>query len=197
MVVHWGTRVAAALSALMLGAVPVWAQAPPPPDPIDLIATLNAVCTASQGDRAKAATFATEAGFSPVPASLLPHMRNSSETTGFMKSSATDVAFVMTGKITRTIGRKTVVIEFCGVSARPTDHRALERRLRDLMDFAPVRGGGFQAYAWLQTPEGRAPARDLGDAQFVAMAETGQMRMLGIDRTGRGSTLIYFLPRLD
>ena len=197
MIARWDLRVAAALSALTLAVGPVRAQSGTPPEPIDLIATLNAVCTASQGDRAKAAALATEAGFSPVPASMLPRMRNSSETTGFMKSSATDVAFVMTGKITRTIGRKTVVIEFCGVSARPTDHRALERRLRDLMNFPPVRGGGFEAYAWLQTPEGRAPARDLGDAQFVAMAETGQMRMLGIDRSSPGSTLIYFLPRLD
>ena len=128
---------------------------------------------------------------------MLPRIRNSSETTGFMKSNATDVAFVVTGRITREIGGKTVVLEFCGVTARPTDHRALERRLRELMNFPPVRGGGLDAYAWLQTPEGRAPARSLGDAQFVAMAETGQMRMLGIDRSGRGSTLIYFLPRLD
>lgn len=197
MIAHRGVRVAAALSALALAAMPVRAQTPPPPEAVDLIATLNAVCTRAQGDRSRAAALAAEAGFSPVPASMLPRMRNSSETTGFMKSSAADVAFVMTGKMTRTIGRKTVVIEFCGVSARPTDHRALERRLRDLMDFAPVRGGGFEAYAWLQTPEGRAPTRDLGDAQFIAMAETRQMRMVGIDRAGPGSTLVYFLPRLD
>jgi hypothetical protein len=29
------------------------------------------------------------------------------------------------------------------------------------------------------------------------MARTGQMRLLGLDRTGPGSTLIYMLPRLD
>jgi hypothetical protein len=166
------------------------------PEAIDLIATLNAVCVAARGDRARAAALAAEAGFSPVPASMLPGMRNSSETTGFMKSSATDVAFVMTGKMTRDVRGETVVMEFCGVSARPTDHRALEGKLRELMGFAPVRGR-FQAYAWLQTPEGRAPTRDLGDAQFLAMAATGQMRMVGLDRSGPGSTLIYFLPRLD
>ena len=197
MVAHSGIRIAAAVSALALAFGPVRAQTLTPPEPIDLIATLNAVCTASQGDRAKAAALATEAGFSPVPASMLPRMRNSSDTTGFMKSSAADVAFVMTGKMTRVIGRQTVVLEFCGVSARPTDHRALEQRLRRLMNFAPVRGGGIDAYAWLQTPEGRAPTRDLSDAPFVAMARTGQMRMVGIDRSGRGSTLIYFLPRID
>jgi hypothetical protein len=192
-----GLRSLLAAAALLAAPGPASAQTAPAPEPIDLIATLNAVCIRSQGDRGRAATLAADAGFSPAPASMLPRMRNSSETTGFMKSSAADVAFVMMGKITRVIDRQTVVIEFCGVSARPTDHRALEQRLRGLMEFAPVRGGGFQAYAWLQTPEGRAPSRDLSDAQFVAMARTGQMRMLGIDRAGRGSTLIYLLPRID
>ena len=190
------SRVVAAFVAVALS-VPASAQTALAPEPIDLIATLNTVCVAAKGDRAKAAALAADAGFSPAPASLIPRMRNSSETTGFMKSSAADVAFVMTGRMTRVIGRQTVVLEFCGVTARPTDHRALEQRLRGLMNFAPVRGGGIDAYAWLQTPEGRAPTRDLGDDQFVAMARTGQMRMVGIDRSGRGSTLIYFLPRID
>jgi hypothetical protein len=88
-------------------------------------------------------------------------------------------------------------MDFCGVSARPTEHRALYQRLRETMGFAPVTGAGMEAYAWLQTPEGRAPTRDLGDPTFVAMAATGQMRMVGLDRSGPGSTLIYFLPRLD
>ncbi|HWQ88101.1 hypothetical protein [Brevundimonas sp.] len=165
--------------------------------PIDLIATLNQVCVAAQGDRARAAALAAEAGFSPVPAGMVPRMRNSSETTGFMRSNATDISFVMTGKMTRRVGGETLVMDFCGVSARPTDHRALNTVLRERMGFAPVRSGGTEAYAWLQMPEGRAPARSLTDAEFLAMAETGQMQMVGLDRSGPGSTLIYFLPRLD
>ena len=65
------------------------------------------------------------------------------------------------------------------------------------MGFAPVRGAGMEAYAWLQTPEGRVPSRSLSDPQVLAMAATGQMRMIALDRAGPGSTLIYFLPRLD
>lgn len=163
--------------------------------PIDLIATLNTVCVAAQGDRASVVSLATEAGFSPVPASTVPRLRNSAETAGFMRSNATDISFVMTGVMTRHVGGETVVMEFCGVNARPTDHRALTTRLRELMGFAPVHGGAM--YAWLQTPEGRAPSRSLTDQQFLSMAATGQMRLLGLDRSGPGSTLIYFLPRLD
>ena len=114
-----------------------------------------------------------------------------------MRSNATDIAFVMTGRMTRRVGRETVVMDFCGVSARPTDHRTLDATLRRMMGFAPVNAAGLRAYAWLQTPEGRAPSRDLSDAQFMAMAETGQMRLVALDRSGPGSTLIYFLPRLD
>ena len=175
------------------------AQAAEAPAAIDLIATLNTVCVAARGDRARAADLAAEAGFSPVPASTVPRLRYSSETAGFMRSNATDISFVMTGTMTRRVGRQTVVMEFCGVGARPTDHRALDARLLDLMNFPPVRGAGMEAYAWLQTPEGRAPLRSrrLTDPQFLAMAETGQMRLVALDRAGPGSTLIYFLPRLD
>lgn len=196
-----GTR---ALRGLLIGAAamlaaPVagWSQTAEAPAAIDLIAALNTVCVAAQGDRARAATLAAEAGFSPVPESMVPRMRNSSETAGFMRSNATDIAFVMTGKMTRRVSGETLVMEFCGVSARPTDHRALNTRLRETMGFAPVRGAGMEAYAWLQTPEGRAPSRSLTDPQVIAMAVTGQMRMVALDRTGPGSTLIYFLPRLD
>lgn len=188
---------AAMLAALMGLPAAGWAQTSEAPAAIDLIATVNEVCVAAQGDRARAAALAAQAGFSPVPASTIPHLRNSSETTGFMRSNATDISFVMTGKMTRRVEGETLVMEFCGVSARPTDHRALDVRLREAMGFAPVRGAGMEAYAWLQTPEGRAPTRSLSDRQFISMAGTGQMRMLGLDRSGPGSTLIYFLPRLD
>ncbi len=166
-------------------------------EPIDLIATLDTVCIAAQGDAARAAEMAAEAGFSPVPASMLPSLRNASEQAGFMKSSAADVAFVMTGKMNRRLGRERVVMEVCGVSSRPAEHRALEQRLRAVMGFAPVTDGGMEVYAWLQTEEGRAPTRDLQDRTFLAMAGTGQMRMVGVQRSGPGSTVMYFLPRLD
>lgn len=184
---------AAALCSIATGA----SSAQTTPAPVDLIATLDAVCVAAQGDRARAAELAAEAGYSPVPDSMVPGLRNASETAGFMKSSAADIVFVMTGTISRRIGRERVTMEFCGVSARPTEHRALDQRLRQTMGFAPVTGIGMEAYAWLQTPEGRAPARDLRDPTFITMARTGQMRMVGLQRSGPGSTLIYFLPRLD
>lgn len=169
----------------------------PAPARLDLIATLNQICVTAQGDRAVAAALAAEAGFSPTPAETTPRLRNSSETAGFVRSNETDMAYVMTGVMSRRVGRKDVKIEFCGVSSRPTDHAELGRTLRQTMGFAPVRGAGFEAYAWLQTPEGRAPTRSLTDDQFLAMAATGQMRMVGLDRSGPGSTLIYFLPRID
>lgn len=186
-----------ALAAATMLSSAVSAQTPAAPERLDLIATLNQVCIAAQGDRAVAATLAAEAGFSPTPADTTPRLRNSSETAGFVRSNATDMAYVMTGVMSRRVGRKDVKIEFCGVSSRPTDHTALDQALRQTMGFAPVRGAGFEAYAWLQTPEGRAPTRSLSDDQFLAMAETGQMRMVGLDRSGPGSTLIYFLPRID
>lgn len=173
------------------------AQSQAAPEPTDIVATLNAVCVKAQGDRAQAAVLAAEAGFSPVPESMTLRLRNATERAGFMRTSATDMSIVMTGRMTRQVGRETIVLDFCGVAVRPTDHRALDRRLRDLMKFDSIRAVGFDAYAWLQTPEGRAPSRNLSDAQFVAMARTGQMRLLVLDRSGPGSTLMYMLPRLD
>lgn len=190
-------RLLATLICALAAASPSVAQDSPAAAPVDLIATLNTVCVAAKGDRARAASLAAEAGFSPAPQSMAPRMRNTSETAGFIRSNAVDISFIITGRMTRRVGRETVVMEFCGVSARPTDHRALNTRLLDLMDFPPVRGAGMQAYAWLQTPEGRAPARSLTDPEFLTMAATGQMRLLALDRSGPGSTLIYFLPRLD
>ncbi|WGM45490.1 hypothetical protein KOAAANKH_00353 [Brevundimonas sp. NIBR10] len=187
------------VTAALLAASPflVAAQAAPAPAPTDVIATLNTVCVAAGGDPARAAALAAEAGYSPVPETMVPRLRNASERAGFMRSNATDITFVMTGRMTRRVGRDTVVMDFCGVSARPTDHRALDATLQRMMGFAPVRAAGLEAYAWLQTPEGRAPSRSLSDAQFVAMAGTGQMRLVALDRSGPGSTLIYFRPRLD
>ena len=182
---------------VLMAATGALARTTPEPEPIDLIATLDAVCVTAGGDRARAAELAVAEGYAPVPDSMVPGLRNASETAGFMRSNATDIAFVMTGRISRRIGRERILMDFCGVSARPTEHRALDQRLREAMGFAPVTGAGMEAYAWLQTPEGRAPTRDLGDPTFVAMAATGQMRMVGLDRSGPGSTLIYFLPRLD
>ncbi|WP_428151072.1 hypothetical protein [Brevundimonas sp.] len=188
----------ALLAALAFGSIATAASsAQVAPEPIDLLATLDAVCISAQGDRVRAAELAAEAGFSPVPDSIVPSLRNASETAGFMKSSAADIAYVMTGKMSRRVGRERITMEFCGVSARPTDHRALDQRLRQAMGFAPVTDFGMDAYAWLQTPEGRAPTRDLRDPTFIAMAGTDQMRMVGLQRSGPGSTLIYFLPRLD
>lgn len=165
--------------------------------PTDLIATLNGICIAAQGDAARTAALAGEHGFSPTPSEMVPYMRNSADRVGFVRSTSANITYVMSGVMTRKIGGQTVRMNFCGVSARPTDHRALDRQLRQVMGFAPANGGGFEAYAWLQTSEGRASSRSLSDAQFLSMATTGRMRMIGLDRAGPGSTLIYFLPRID
>ncbi|WP_417232590.1 hypothetical protein [Brevundimonas sp.] len=174
-----------------------WAQTSPPDAPVDLIALLDRICVAAQGDRARAAALAAEAGFSPVPDSFRPRIRNSTETAAFMRTNTVDMTVVMTGKMTRRLGRERAVLEFCAVSARPTEHRALDARLRAAMGFASVRDSRMDIYAWLQTPEGRAPARSLSDPQFISMAETGQMRIVALERDGPGSTLLYILPRLD
>ena len=173
------------------------AQTAVEPTPTDVIDLLNTVCIAAHGDRALVRSRASEAGFSAAPSSLAPPIRNASDVELFIRSNATDAVILMTGKITRRVGRDSVVMEACAVNVRPTDHRALDRRLREVVGFAPVRLAGLEAYAWLQTPEGRAPTRELSDPQFLAMARTGQMRMLAIDRQANGSTLAYFLPRVD
>jgi len=165
--------------------------------PTDVIGLLNTVCIAAQGDAAVTRTLAMEAGFSAAPSSLAPPIRNASDIQMLVRSTETDAVILMTGKITRRVGRDTVVMDACALSVRPTDHRALDQRLRGLIGFAPVRLAGLEAYAWLQTPEGRAPTRALSDPQFVSMARTGQMRMIAIDRQGEGSSLAYFLPRID
>ena len=194
---HRVVRVLAASLVLLCAPPALSAQSQAAPEATDIIATLNAICVKAQGDRVQAATLAAEAGFSPVPESMTPRLRNATERAGFMRTNATDMSIVMTGRMTRQVGRETIVLDFCGVAVRPTDHRALDRRLRDLMKFDSISAVGFDAYAWLQTPEGRAPSLRLSDAQFVAMARTGQMRLLVLDRSGPGSTLMYMLPRLD
>lgn len=192
---------AATLAAILAGSAAVQAQEPEARPAavaaIDLIASLESLCIAAQGDRARVAELALEAGFSPVPEDMVPPLRNSSERVAFMKSNATDMALVSTAKITRRLGRETIVMDYCGVSARPTDHRALEQRLRQTMGFAPVRGSGFEAYVWVQSAAGRAVADELSDRHFLAMAQTGGMRMVAIDRSGTGSTLVYFAPRVE
>jgi len=172
-------------------------QDAPAQERADLIAVLNRVCVAAGGDRARAAELAAADGFSPTPAEAVPFVRNTSERAGFIRSTGADMTYVMLGKMTRRLGRETVTMDMCAVSSRPTDHRALVSRLREVMGFAAIRGGGFDAYVWLQTPEGRAPSRDLSDQQFLHMARTGQMRMVALDRSGSGSTLAYLLPRVD
>ena len=194
---HRVVRALAASLVLLCAPSALSAQSVAAPEPTDLVAILNTICVAAKGDRAQAAVLAAEAGFSPVPESMTPRLRNATERAGFMRSNATDMSIVMTGRMTRQVGRETIVLDFCGVSTRPTDHRALDRRLRDLMKFDSINAVDFDAYAWLQTPEGRAPSRSLSDDQFVGMARTGQMRLLVLDRSGPGSTLMYMLPRLD
>jgi hypothetical protein len=178
-------------------AAPAVGQDADAPAPIDMIETVNKVCIAAQGDQGQIEAKALDAGFSPVPQSMLPKLRGSEDATGFIRSNATDVAFVFTGTIKRRLSGKTVVMEFCGVGARPTDHKALDARLAQLMGFKPVKAGGVEAYAWIQTPEGRTPTRSLTDPEFLAMAETGEMRMVGLDRDGKGSMLLFFRPRVE
>lgn len=178
-------------------AAPAASQDANAPAPIDMIETVNTVCIAAQGDQVRVEANALEAGFSPVPKSMLPKLRGSEDATGFIRSNTTDVSYVLMGTMKRRLSGKTVVMEFCGVGARPSEHKELDARLSQLMGFKPVQVGGIEAYAWIQTPEGRAPTRSLTDPQFLAMAETGQMRMVGLDRDGKGSVLLFFRPRVE
>ena len=50
-----------------------------------------------------------------------------------MRTNATDASIVVTGAMTRRIKGKTVVMDFCSVSAQPADHRALDVRLRQVI----------------------------------------------------------------
>ena len=188
---------AGVMSAALLALLTTGRAQAGPAAPVDLIALLDTICVTAQGDRDRVAELAVAAGFSPVPDSMTPRIRNSSDVAAFMRTNSADMTIVMTGRMTRRLGRERAVMDFCGVSARPTDHRVLGARLRAAMGFAPVRDSSMDAYAWLQTPEGRAPARSLSEPQFLSMAATGQMRMVGLERAGPGSTLLYFLPRLD
>ena len=165
-------------------------------EPVDLIATLDAVCVSAGGDAARAAELAAEAGFSPVPDSMVPGLRNASDTAGFMKSNASDIVFVMTGKMSRRIGRERVSwTSAASAPVRPSTGPWTSACAR------PWGSRPSATAAWTPMPgcrpKGRAPTRDLRDPTFIAMAETGQMRMVALQRSGPGSTLIYFLPRLD
>ncbi|KQW81899.1 hypothetical protein [Brevundimonas sp. Root1279] len=187
--------VASILLVLISG--PVDAQTTASPAPTDLIAALEQFCIASNGDAAKVAALADAAGFSPVPQSMAPRIRNVTGAVTFMRTNDTDMTILMAGRMNRRMDREEVTLDLCGVSVQPTDHRALDQRLRQTMGFSPMRGGGFEAYAWVQTPTGRSVPENLSDATFLAMARTGQMRMVSLDREGRGSTLLYVLPRVD
>ena len=87
-----------ATAVLMTGAAQETAPPSSSAEPVDLIATLDTVCIAAQGDAARAAELAAEAGFSPMPASMIPPLRNASEQAAFMKSNGTDVAMYRVGQ---------------------------------------------------------------------------------------------------
>ena len=156
----------------------------PAAEPVDLIATLDAVCVSAGGDAARAAELAAEAGFSPVPDSIAwPSQR------------------LGHGRLheIQSLGHRFVMRAGCppdrtragldglrGVSARSTEHRALDQRLGRPWDSRRQRGG-LDAYACCDR-RGPCPTRDLRDPTFIAMAEIGQMRMVEAATLG---------PRLD
>ena len=159
----------------------------------DQIGDLNRVCIAAQGDRARAAELAQAAGYSPTPPEMVPERRNMRDLTGFLKTDADQVRFVLIGRSTRRIGRDEVTLNLCSVGARPADHRALQTRLRQMIGFDPVREGGGpgDTWAWLSQDGGRAPIRNLNDANAGDLIATGRLRIINLQREGPGVTLTY------
>lgn len=165
------------------------AQTPAP----DQIADLNRICIAAQGDRARAAELAQAAGYSQTPPEMVPERRNMRDMVGFMKTDAEQARIVLLGRSTRRLGRETVTLNLCAVSARPADHRALQTRLRQMIGFDEVRegGGDGDTWAWLAQDGGRAPVRNLNDANASSLAATGRLRIVNLQREGPGAALIY------
>ena len=159
----------------------------------DQIADLNRICIAAQGDRARAAELALAAGYSPMPEGMVPERRNMRDLASFLKSDADQARIVLIGRCTRRIGREEVTLNLCAVSARPADHRPLQARLRQMIGFEPVRqgGGDGDTWAWLSRDGGRAPIRNLNDANAVDLAVTGQLRIVNLQREGPGVVLTY------
>lgn len=159
----------------------------------DQIADLNRICIAAQGDGTRAAELAQAAGYSATPSEMIPERRNMRDLAGFLKTDAEQVRIVLIGRTTRRIGGEQVTLNLCSVSARPADHRALLARLRQVIGFESVRegGGDGDTWAWLSKDGGRAPVRNLNDANAADLATTGQLRIVNLQREGPGAALTY------
>ena len=159
----------------------------------DQIADLNRICIAAGGDRARAAELAQAAGYSPTPADTLPERRNMRDLSGFLKTDAEQARIVLIGRSTRRIGRNEVTLNLCAVLSRPADYRPVQARLRQMIGFEPVRegGGDGDTWAWLSRDGGRAPIRNLNDANATDLAATGQLRIVNVQREGPGVVLTY------
>jgi len=157
------------------------------------IADLNRICIAAAGDGARAGELALAAGYSAMPTGMVSERRNLRELTSFLKSDADQVRIVLIGRSTRRIGREEVTLKPCIISARPADYRALKARLRQMIGFEPVRegGGDGDTWAWLSRDDGRAPIRNLNDANLADLAVTGQLRIINLQREGPGAILTY------
>lgn len=175
--------------ALLTVSGPAAAQTAAP----DQIADLNRICIAAGGDRTRAAELAQAAGYSPTPAGTVPERRNMRDLTTFLKSDADQARIVLIGRSTRRIGREEVTLNLCAVSAHPAEVRPLQARLRQMIGFEPVRegGGDGDTWAWLSRDGGRAPVRNLNDANATDLAATGQLRIVNLQREGQAAVLTY------
>jgi hypothetical protein len=185
-------RVAGLALAVALSAGPAFAQATPNP----LLAELVRLCIGANGDRDAVETRALAAGYSATPASLLPNMRETDNAEGFLKSSEESLSMVVVGETSRRLGGETVQMKLCGVSSSPVDHRQLTLDVRATLDQEPLRGSDH-LYAWVQSAAGRTPIRSTGESQLMDLIEAGGVRMIGVERRGKQSMLLYLVPTID
>ena len=111
-------------ATLASATVPAVAQTPAPAALNPLIADLNSLCIAAVSDPARVETLALEANYAPTPDSLFGNAHGVRDGGGHLKSSADVVNLVATARTSRRLGRETVDMNACVVSASPNDHCA-------------------------------------------------------------------------
>lgn len=186
--------IAALVAVLSLGAAPVQAQAPAPPE--GLIADLVQFCMMTEGQSQAVATRAGEAGYSPMPDAMLARARRMRDPAGFLKTDAAAMRMVMTAHESRGFGGRQIAMRMCAVAMEPYDARTLNRDLEATLGHPPLRFDR-NIFAWVYGDEGRAPIRDVSDRGFLELIEAGGVRMIGIERRGRITSLIYLVPEID
>ncbi|MFN3669736.1 MAG: hypothetical protein ACK4VY_10540 [Brevundimonas sp.] len=102
----------------------------------------------------------------------------------------------MTAHDSRGFGGRQIAMRMCAVAIEPYDARALNRELEATLGHPPLRFDR-NIFAWVHGDQSRAPIRDVSDRGFVELIEAGGVRMIGIERRGGTTTLVYLIPEID